>query len=215
MADIDIQRKERGPWPWIIGALVLILVIWGIAELVRTDDPDPVAVDATVLPAEPVMPPPVEEPAEPTPGARFNAWVRDSAEAADAMGQEHEYTRQGIRRMAAALENLMARDTAPQVQQQVQRMRQQAQAIEQSDTRSLEHASQARQAFLAAVQVLDELRERPHLRQAGLEERVGSARQAAEQVRADMPLLEQRGQVHAFFERVGDAIRRAEEHYVI
>lgn len=28
MAEIKVERKERSVWPWIIGALVLLALIW-------------------------------------------------------------------------------------------------------------------------------------------------------------------------------------------
>lgn len=33
MARIDIERKKKSIWPWIIGLLVLLLLIWGISEM--------------------------------------------------------------------------------------------------------------------------------------------------------------------------------------
>jgi hypothetical protein len=64
VADINVQKKSGpGMWPWIIGALVLVLVVWGIAEMTR-DDHD------TATAADPVMTEPAAEraPAQPAPG---------------------------------------------------------------------------------------------------------------------------------------------------
>ncbi len=39
MADIDIQRKEGpGMWPWILGAIALILVIGAVLMVTGSDD---------------------------------------------------------------------------------------------------------------------------------------------------------------------------------
>ena len=28
MAEIDIQRRERSAWPWLLGGIVLLTVLW-------------------------------------------------------------------------------------------------------------------------------------------------------------------------------------------
>jgi len=221
MADIDIERRKRSPWPWAIGALVLVLAVWGLSQWVETDQPTVVTTDPADDPAAPpaavngVEPAPAPEPAPETAAAeRFQEWVRDSAEAVDRMGLEHEYTREGIDRVASTLEALVGRDPSPTVQQRLEEMRRQRQAIRASDPHAVDHANQARAAFLAAVGVLESLQERPEFQQAGLDQHVDRTRQAAEQVRPDTPLLEQRAEVHEFFSRMGDALQTAEQHYV-
>lgn len=215
MADIDIQKKQGpNPLPWIVGLVVLVLVAWGIYALVNRDDEPAVATTEAredVAPADPAAAPPAQ-PAEPTAGARFQAWVRDSAEAVDQMGLEHEYTREGIRRLAAAIEDLTRRDQTPEVDQHVQRMRTQVQQIEQSDPASVQHANQARAAFMSGVEALEALRQRPHLQGADLQQPLQSARSAAESMDPATPLLEQRGTVHTYFDSMGNAIERAERH---
>lgn len=60
MADIDLERKQKSSiWPWVIGALVLILAVWGIMELVDDDEPDV----ATVEEVETTEPAATPEPA--------------------------------------------------------------------------------------------------------------------------------------------------------
>ena len=66
MADINVERKGPSIWPWIIGLLVLALLIWAIAEMVDTDQPEVATVER--VEQEPAaVPAPV--PAEPQPGA--------------------------------------------------------------------------------------------------------------------------------------------------
>ena len=40
MAEIRVEHKKNKPsfWPWILGALLLIGLIWGISEFVGDDD---------------------------------------------------------------------------------------------------------------------------------------------------------------------------------
>lgn len=36
MADINIERRSRSRWRWILGALLLFLLFWFAAELIRS-----------------------------------------------------------------------------------------------------------------------------------------------------------------------------------
>lgn len=220
MTQIEIQRK-RGPgaWPWIIGLLVLALVVWGVVEFMDADDEAAVATNSAAeeaAPAEPVTgPAPLTQPEAPTAGARFQAWVRDSAAALEQMGRQHEYTREGLQRLRAALEELIAREQAPELQQRLEQVREQVQQIEQSEPTSSQHAGAAQQAFTAVVGALETLRQQPHLQQADMQQHVDAARQQAESLQTQQPLLEQRAIVHQFFEAAGAAIQAAEREYLV
>jgi hypothetical protein len=219
MADIDIQKKSGpGIWPWIVGLLLLVLVVWGVTRLTGTDDDTGMAADTTAVPGAFTGTTPgatgQQQPGQPTAGVSFQAWLRDSAQAGGQMGQEHEYTREGVQRLMTAVEGLVARDTAPQVQQRLQTAREQVRLIRESDPSSTQHAQQARQAFTALVEILELLQDRPHLQQANLREHVQAARQSAESVNPGTPLLQQRAAVHQYFEHMGEAVQAAERHYV-
>jgi hypothetical protein len=219
MADIDIQKKSGpGIWPWIIGLLLLALIVWAVMRFMGTDDRDArMTGDTTVAPGaftDPATGVTGQQPGQPTAGAHFQAWVRDSADAMQQMGREHEYTREGVQRLMTAIEGLVARDTAPQVQQRLQTAREQVRQIRESDPASTQHAQQARQAFTALVETLELLQDRPHLQQADLRRHVQAARQSAESVNAGTPLLQQRAAVHQYFEHMAEAVQAAERHYV-
>ncbi len=51
MAEINVEKKSNS-WPWIIG-LVLLLLLWGVAEMIDNDD------DARPIPAGPAVSDPV------------------------------------------------------------------------------------------------------------------------------------------------------------
>lgn len=40
MADINVERRGPKVWPWIIGLIILVLLIWAIAEIMdRNGEP--------------------------------------------------------------------------------------------------------------------------------------------------------------------------------
>jgi hypothetical protein len=55
MADINVERKQRSIWPWIVGLLVLALLIWLLASMFNDDD-DAVVVDETTVEAPATTP---------------------------------------------------------------------------------------------------------------------------------------------------------------
>jgi hypothetical protein len=74
MTNIDIQKKEGpGIWPWLIGALALVLVIWAVVEFTGTGTDRGAAPPATeqapaetyppVTPTDPYAPDPYAPPA--------------------------------------------------------------------------------------------------------------------------------------------------------
>lgn len=77
MADINVERRGPRVWPWIIGIVILVLLIWAIAEIVdREETPNRETIEvvpAPVGPGQPVRPPgapePIPGPGGATPGA--------------------------------------------------------------------------------------------------------------------------------------------------
>lgn len=239
MADIDIERKRSmkagSPWPWIIGLVVLALVAWGIWEWMSTDE-QPIAVEAPrEMPAtEPMTPAPAA-----TAGQQLQMWARDSIPQM-ATGTEMQIVQQGMQRVTSALQQL-SRSTAttqPQAQdtaapgttppnqtmpptptqpsgamdQQIQQLQQQTQQLSGMDANSPEAAGRTREVFMSAVQVLEGLSQTPQLQQANMTSQVNAARSAAEAVNANQPLTQQRQALQRYFESMGAAIARAEQH---
>jgi len=212
MADIDVERKKSGPvWPWIVGLLLLGLLIWGIAEMVRTDDPAPVAVDDRApVAAEPA---PAREARQVSP-EEASAPVRsylDSCgeEEPGEMGLQHQYTVRCIRQLESALSAVTEQDTVgvTAIQPPLQELGRQADRLEASDPRQVSHAGMARDAFTAATEVLTALQQARHPDVREVEDTVSEARLAAGAVAPQQPLLEQRGATQRFFEHAGESLR--------
>lgn len=210
MANIDIQRKGPTIWPWLIGLLAVVVVVWiWAAAADDTDDTDqPIA----------VAPPPGAAPAGTTgttpgttgatPGTADapGGAISDYLEFAGApglpagtpeMGKDHEYTAEGIRKLGAALQDLVERRPGVESQQRLDRFRESAQKIQQDPT-SAGHADRVREVFTTAADVV-----------ASVEAGAGDTlRQAATAIDGSTPLLEQREQVRTFFRQSAEAIQR-------
>jgi hypothetical protein len=210
VAELHIERKERSAWPWILLGLALLgLLLWYF--LGRGDADDGVVADTAAGVVTDTSAAPGAAPGA-MPGtagdagavAAFLAYTDERRSRQDA-DLTHEYTADGIRRLAAALDVVARQDTVggAALQPRLDSLRQGADAL-QRNAESMQHAEQARAAFTSAAGIMAAVQER---RFPDLGDEVGQVREAAEAVRPGAPLLEQRAQVQTFFDRAAAALR--------
>lgn len=205
MAELHVQRKERSLWPWILAALILLgaiaWMLWG-----RGDDFGVAATDTTDSTLVAVDP---------------NIEVRDSAagivagtavteylqfvdgRSSRVASQAHEYTSNGLRQLAAALDEIAAGDSIGGValQPRLREIRERADAMQQNPN-SNEHALQAREAFVLASSLIAQMQG------SGAAGNTEALQQAATAIEPSRPLLDQGNQIEQFFEQAGEAVRR-------
>lgn len=207
MAEIEIQKKRGAPWPWIIGVLVLALALWGIVELVDED----AELDTVPEPAAMTVPA-AGEAGEAVPEA-LTTFERECVQATDAqqtdMGGGHSYTVSCLQHIARSLESIIQRDRlqATNVAQQLDGYRNTVQQLQASDSASADHANLTRQAAMSAADLMEAARGAWRTSDVQLGTAVSETRQAAEALKTDAALLEQRDQVRAFFREAGEALR--------
>ena len=51
MADINVERRSRSIWPWVVGLLVLAALAWLLLSMLGNDDNDNVRVEETTTSA--------------------------------------------------------------------------------------------------------------------------------------------------------------------
>jgi hypothetical protein len=177
--NLHVVRRNSSATPWIFGALLLVIV------LVVVFWPDRADVDAAVEDF-----------------ARFVS----SPEARDAIGPKHEYTAEGIRRLATAISALAHQDTVAgrELEPRIQALREHADAL-QRDPNADTHALKTREAFLLAASVLDSIQDR---RFPNLDGDATAVLRAAEGVKPRQPLTEQADGLDRFFERTSHLLRR-------
>lgn len=194
MAELHIERKDRSIWPWVIGVLLLLALLWFVFgrgnrnDVVATDTAAPVvALDANAA----------NTGTTPAAVTEFARYTGDTV--ANGANLAHDYTAEGLRRLADAIEAVAVGGSATgvDIQQRTAEIRQRADAM-QRDPNSTEHALQAREAFLLASGTMRQMQE---ARFSGLAGAVGELNGAATAIQAERRLLDQTSEVRRFFER--------------
>lgn len=187
MADINIVRKPP-LWPWLATLaallLVIVLIVW-VAN--RGDEPQLAGGYAE---------PETQGTSGIAPSA-MNEYLQFAGVAGDGEqpqpGREHEYTAEGLRKLAAALESLERTRPGAVRDGAVDEIRSHADRI-QRDPTSRQHANAVRDAFLNVADAIP----------GG-----GGLRDDAEAISPEQPLLEQTDAIRAFFEESGRALQSA------
>ncbi|MGI8843678.1 MAG: hypothetical protein ACR2HZ_08260 [Gemmatimonadaceae bacterium] len=217
MANLNIEKKDRPIWPWIaLGIVLLAALAWFLMardDTPRTDTGDAassVIADTSLRAAAQANDPSAATiegaPEEVNDYLRYTAEHRAQADA----DLSHEYTANGIRRLASALGAITDRDTVggTNVPSLVADLRDRADALERNQE-SMSHARYAKDAFISAGDLMQALQQRSYPN-AGAE--VEQARQAAQSVDTDGPLLAQRTRVQAFFDHSARVVQAMMAH---
>lgn len=210
MAKIPVEKKGGTPWWWwLLGLLLIIGLIWLIAELFDGDaDVEGVPPVTDTMVAPPGALPPGTAAAD-IPG-RVNEFVQfaqaDTAEVEADMGLQHEYTSRGLELLAGALSAVVNQYDLGDIQMEAQRdtLTQRVEAIQQ-DPMSTQHANKVRDAFLSVADLMESIQQK---RFPDAAQTVSQVRQSAESISETEPLLEQSEDVRTFFDRAADALQR-------
>lgn len=209
MADIDIEKKRGGIWPWIIGLVVLALLVWLLAELFGGDDDEPEPVRTAVVAAEPVPTATVVavDPSVPRPAvAAYLAHITGPGEAR--MGKDHEYTARGIELMATALRELVQEQPGlnPKARGEAERLYAVGAGLTASPDSLRSHADWMHNAAVSAAGVMQGLSESVNGPVPELREQVAQVGTAARAIDPGTELLAQETQVRGFFRESGEAM---------
>jgi len=225
MAELHVQRKDRNVWPWILAAVILVAVVFWFWQS-RNDSPGLAQANATdsTMAAAPQNADVGEgymagtnEPgnmagAAATGGAAgtlsgtavvsFLQFV--DARSSRTAGLAHEYTSDGLRQLAAALNEIADRDSVGgiAVRPRISEIRDRANAMQQNPT-STEHALQTREAFVLASSLMAQMK----MGSANGNGTLQSLQNAAMAIRPSVQLLEQKDVIEQFFAEAAKTIR--------
>jgi hypothetical protein len=205
MAEIRVEPRERTRWPWILlGLALLALLVWWLVS--RGDRENVVATETQRGAVADTVSATGVGTAEGTPGA-VNEFIRfvEQNQSQFATTLSHQFTADGIRRLAAALGEITERDTVggAALRPRLDTLRQRADALQRNEE-STNHSRYARDAFAQAASIMDDLRQRQYPNVAN---EVTQVREAAQAIKPGQLLLEQDDEVRRFFERSGAALR--------
>lgn len=220
MAELHVQEKERSAWPWMLAAVLLLgLLLWyflGRDERVNVGAANSADTAAVGTAADGAM----SGTAAGTLGSDAIAQYQEYLAAnrsADAAGRSHDYTADGLRRLAAALSEVAAGNSTSGVdlQARIDGIRQRADTIQANPT-SRDHALHTREAFNLAAGVVAQLRGNVQNPAAGTTVAGDSATRggadilldAANAIDPSRPLLDQTDRVEQFFTQAADALQR-------
>ena len=201
MADIRTEQKppEQKPrpiWPWVAGVIAVLVVawIWGAQNDVASTGIDTAG---NQPPSEPAGTTAATGPAREY--QQFSGVIAGGKEVPE-MSVDHDYTAEGIRKLAAALESLVDAKADAGTRAELERFRRDADRL-QEDPKSMEHARIVRNVFTSAAEVIASIDIGPAPR---------DLRSLAESIDPDRPLLGQRDNVRSFLRESAEAIRAAE-----
>jgi hypothetical protein len=223
MADINIQKKERPVWPWVLGILAVLALVF---FLFRNNDGDDRRQAATTTTTRDT----VDRRATDRTATGAGMGARTGAGAAGTEAREdmprnvenfveyvnensarqeadldHDYTADGIRRLARALDDLADRANmdGDDFDARKDRLKEQADAI-QKNPQSLQHANIIRDAFTSAADMMESIQRQAYPNHGN---QVSQVRQAANNINPNQQTMNQKGQIDTFFERSSQALQ--------
>ncbi len=207
MAELHVQKKERSVWPWILLVVIVIaLLFWWLAGRDEGMDLSTTGVTDSTLVGEAPATTAMDSASGRLDGNALASYEQFLADRSSrAAGVAHDYTADGLRRLAAAIDEVAGGDSVGGValQPRIAEIRQRADAMQRAPN-SDEHALMAREAFVLASSVIAQMDSTRGGANAAM---TSSLRESAMDIEPSVPLLDQTDKIEQFFERAGNAFR--------
>lgn len=214
MAEIKIEKKRKPFWPWLLGLLLLVLLAWGAYEVFDTDPQEVATVtdtrDFTEQPRETEPRQPERQPRQPDAEAGLTGAVGDyvkfANDTAAEMGLDHEYTSEGLNKLADAIDELASNAGIEndQLDANLEEMKSKAEFI-QKDPQSLRHADSLNVAFNSAADAMEKIQQQEFPQQ---NQEIEQLRQQAQEISKNQQTLNQKQEVREFFDQSAETLER-------
>lgn len=209
MAEIDIQKKRKSPWPWILGGLAAALALWGIAKVAERPHRDTAEV------VEERVQPPAEMPRgeTPAPEARTREMGAIERFAATAAGfataeasQLHTYLGGALGELGTVLHSAAAGTPHEgSVGRHLDGLRKAMGEIQRTPWTADTKANHVKSAFGAASGAMAELAKgQPQNTQFQM--KTDAVREAADAIQGSQPVLDQRSGMQNFLTSSAKAV---------
>lgn len=198
MAEINLQRKEKSMWPWIVGGLILLLVILFLAGVFDGDKniyDNRTPVDTTTQ--NNVPPPPADD--LPNEVRTYLTYVREHD--TTAMNPSHEYSSTALLHLADALNVLVDRDYMGNAGVDSTRkiLREKADRLRENPA-AKNHADMLRDATMSAANLMETMQ---RVQYPDLATAVSETRSAAMAIAPGKQPLDQKQTIQNFFLKAG------------
>lgn len=215
MADLDVRRTRGVRWVWVVGGLLFLAVVTAAALLLYAEREDaggpPVGgvPDSLIMDEEPGPDGPVVAAAIVPAVSEFSQTCGSGEMGRQELAPDHEHEAGCLRLLAVAINSVVQRDTVGSVvlDSALAEYRRQADRLEESNPLSAGHAVRVRDVAVSASSVMQRVQRTRLPAGAEAAERMARSREAAEQIRPDTPLQEQRRAIGAFFQAAEEALR--------
>lgn len=201
MAEIRVEKKKRPVWPWILAILLVAAVIWIVAD---DNDYDTGEQVSTVQ---------MDEEADTyendaTEGAAM-AYVNFIEQNGDKVTVEHEYSHQALTRLSEALNSVAENNNISlEDKQKIEELRQKADRL-MRNTDSEQHANILSDAFSSAAQIMENMQKQQF---PDLQDEVNEVKNAANEVKPNVLVTNQKSAVKNFFQKSADAVEAMAEN---
>ena len=198
MAEIPIEkRKKRTIWPWILGIVVVLVLIWVLADNnVEVEDGTAFRQDENVMTDRNDNTMAQQE------DGRVEQFIQYVEDNGSVISQNHEYTRQGLLFLADALDELHNRIGSTAENLNTEEIRTKAQSLTENVTSS-DHANTIKDAFLTAANAVQRLQTQyfPNMN-ADTDE----LSESANELEGNELATEQGDKIEKFFEKAADKL---------
>jgi phenylalanyl-tRNA synthetase alpha subunit len=192
MARIDIERKRSPVWPWILGVILVVVLVWILIDTNEREE----TTDVTTVVTEPGEESGITSDEVQT----FLNTIADTS----ALGMQHEYTSNTIQQMSDALEYIADNSKADvEIQSTVAELNTKADNITR-DPESTEHADKIKDAFVTTSDLISQLQESIY---PDLNQEAQDVEQAAQNVNGEELTLSQKDEIHTFFQETAQVVR--------
>ncbi len=215
MAELHVQEKERSVWPWILGAVIvlalLFYLIWGRGDGTNVGMMDDN--DSTMVSQAPNSDPNsamMGSASGTVAGSAVSEYLQFvDARPSRASNRAHDYTADGLRKLSDAISEIVSGDSVGGValQPRINEIRERADGMQQN-ANATEHAMQTREAFAVAASLIGQMQDGPRsTRNTTASDNRDALTDAAMTIEPSRPLLDQTDRIEQFFSEAGNALR--------
>lgn len=205
MADINIEKRNKPVWPWIIGVLAIIGIVWWAVESTENLGTEGTTVVNPIVPGVGVSSDAdlfEEASSLRRTETAFVSYIRNY-ENRDKIGDDPEVTGEALIKLSDALRDLVNEDD---LNAELDKIEEEGRQIKENHG-LMDNADKLSSTFASAADIMVRIQQREY---PNAENEVNEVSVAAQQVNTDEDLFAQRTEVASFFNEAAEAIQKME-----